>query len=230
MARSWIAYYRVSTAKQGISGLGLEAQQTAVRSYLNNRGGKIIAEFTEIESGRKNDRPALEEALALARLHRSSLVVAKVDRLTRSVGFLSRLLETGIDVCFADLPGTDGPTGRFMLQQMAAVAELEAGLISSRTKLALAAAAARGVRLGGFRGGGISDAARAASHAARTNRSKQRANDLKPLLDTLRQSGIHSASGLARALEERGIPTPSGNQNWSATQVIRALRSLNATK
>jgi DNA invertase Pin-like site-specific DNA recombinase len=147
--RCYVAYYRVSTAKQGHSGLGLEAQREAVARYLAGDGRKVIVEFTEIESGRRGDRPQLEQALGIARLHRCPLVVTKVDRLTRSVSFLSRLLEAGVDVRFADLPAIEGPTGRFMLQQMAAVAELEAGLISTRTKAALAAAKARGQVLGG---------------------------------------------------------------------------------
>src|SRR3954447_24064907 len=147
----FIAYYRVSTDKQGKSGLGLEAQRAAVTNYLNGGQWKIIAEFTEVESGRRSDRPQLDAALKAARLHRAAIVVSKVDRLTRSVAFLSRLLEANVDVRFADLPQIEGPTGRFMLQQMAAVAELEAGLISTRTKAALAAAKARGQKLGGTR-------------------------------------------------------------------------------
>ena len=121
-----MAYYRVSTRKQGRSGLGIAAQQEAVEHYLNGGDWRIVGEFTEVESGRRKDRPELERALAAARLHRVPLVVAKVDRLTRSVAFLSRLLEAGVDVRFADLPSIEGPAGRFMLQQMAAVAELEA--------------------------------------------------------------------------------------------------------
>src|SRR6266550_6101600 len=148
----FLAYYRVSTGKQGKSGLGIEAQRQAVANYLDGGNWRIVGEFIEVESGRRSDRPELEKALAAARVHQVPLVVAKVDRLTRSVAFLSRLLEAGIDVRFADLPAIEGPTGRFMLQQMAAVAELEAGLISSRTKSALAAAKARGVMLGGNRG------------------------------------------------------------------------------
>lgn len=162
----FVAYYRVSTAKQGASGLGLAAQRSAVAAYLKKHG-RIIAEFKEVESGRRSDRPALEQALAAARVHRVPVVVAKVDRLTRSVGFLSRLLESGVEVRFADLPTIEDPTGRFMLQQMAAVAELEAGLISTRTKAALAAAKKRGVKLGGFRGASISKAAHQASKIAR---------------------------------------------------------------
>ena len=150
-AGKFIAYYRVSTPKQGRSGLGLEAQRRAVANYLNGGDWKIIAEFTEVESGRRSDRPQLDAALKAARLHRAALVVSKVDRLTRSVAFLSKLLEANVDVRFADLPQIEGPTGRFMLQQMASVAELEAGLISDRTKKALAAAKARNKKLGGIR-------------------------------------------------------------------------------
>jgi hypothetical protein len=123
----FIAYYRVSTDKQGKSGLGLEAQRTAVTNYLNGGDWKIIAEFTEVETGKRADRPQLDAALKAARLHRAAIVVSEVDRLTRSVAFLSKLLEADVDVRFADLPQIEGPTGRFLLQQMASVAELEAG-------------------------------------------------------------------------------------------------------
>src|SRR5438045_2198345 len=113
----FVAYYRVSTGKQGKSGLGIEAQRAAVAGYLNGGDWKIIGEFTEVESGKRADRPQLDLALAKARLHRVPMVVAKVDRLTRSVAFLSRLLEAGVDVRFADLPQIEGATGRFLLQQ-----------------------------------------------------------------------------------------------------------------
>ncbi len=222
----FVAYYRVSTAKQGSSGLGIEAQRAAVASYLNGGDWRIIAEFTEVESGRRSDRPALEQALTTARLHRTPLVVAKVDRLTRSVAFLSRLLEAGVDVRFADLPAIEGPTGRFMLQQMAAVAELEAGMISSRTKAALAATKARGKRLGGHRGVSLSAAARAAGRAAQSERAQQRAHDLAPVIHDLRSRGIDSANALACALNERNIPTARGTGKWTAVQVSRTLAKL----
>src|SRR6266851_7464183 len=146
---NFVAYYRVSTGRQGKSGLGLEAQRAAVETYLNGGDWRIVEEHTEVESGKNSDRPALDKALAAARLHRASLVVSKVDRLTRSVAFLSRLLEAGVDVRFADLPQIEGATGRFLLHQMVAVAELEASMISSRVKAALKAAKARGTKLGG---------------------------------------------------------------------------------
>lgn len=221
--RRYVAYYRVSTAKQGRSGLGLDAQREAVARYLNGDGWEVIAEFTEVESGRRGDRPQLGQALGAARLHRCPLVVAKVDRLTRSVSFLSRLLEAGVDVRFADLPAIEGPTGRFMLQQMAAVAELEAGLISGRTKAALAAAKARGKVLGGYRGAVLSDEARQAGRAVQMRRAHERAVDLQPIIRHLNECGVTTMTGIARMLNERAIPTARGGRCWTATQVARVL-------
>ena len=129
----FVSYLRVSTDRQGKSGLGLEAQRSAVESYLDSGRWKIIKEFVEVESGRRSDRPKLAEALAMCRAHRAALVVAKVDRLARSQSFLSRILEAGVEVRFCGLPQIEGPTGRFLLQSMMAVAELEAGMISART-------------------------------------------------------------------------------------------------
>lgn len=221
-ASRFIAYYRVSTAKQGRSGLGIEAQRAAVVGYLNGGNWSIVAEFVETESGRRSDRPQLDKALAAARARRCPIVVAKVDRLTRSVGFLSRLLEAGVDVRFADLPAIEGPTGRFMLQQMASVAELEAGLISKRTRDALAAAKARGKQLGGNRGTKPSPAASAAGVAARVDRAAARARDLAPVVAEIRQAGAASLREIAAALTEREIPAPRGG-TWQPTQVGRLL-------
>jgi DNA invertase Pin-like site-specific DNA recombinase len=222
----FIAYYRVSTSKQGKSGLGLDAQRAAVANYLNGGRWTIKAEFTEVESGRCSERPQLARALATARVHRLPLIVAKVDRLTRSVAFLSQLLEAGVDVRFADLPSIEGPTGRFMLQQMAAVAELEAGLISTRTKAALAQAKERGVRLGGNRGSIISKEAQLAGNASRLRKAMARANDLAPTIAEIKGTGVTSLNGIAYALNERSIPTPRGNGHWSAVQVQRLLAQL----
>lgn len=231
MKRRFVAYYRVSTRKQGQSGLGIEAQRIAVANYLGDGLANVVAEFTEVESGRRNDRVALDEALTVARLHRAALVVAKVDRLTRSVGFLERLLDAGVDVRFADLPAIEGPTGRFMLQQMAAVAELEAGLISARTKAALAAAKARGQQLGGNRGFTLSDEAKALGRHEQSLHADRRARDLAPLLLKLRAEGVSSPTEIARALTGQGIPTARGGAIWSAPQVTlvkaRLARMLN---
>jgi DNA invertase Pin-like site-specific DNA recombinase len=222
----FIAYYRVSTGRQGKSGLGLEAQREAVKTYLDGGDWQIVDEYTEVESGRNADRPALEKALAAARLHRASLVVSKVDRLTRSVAFLSRLLEAGVDVRFADLPQIEGATGRFLLQQMVAVAELEAGMISARTKAALAAAKRRGVKLGGNRGTKPTAKMQKASKAALQARADARAADVAPVIAELKAAGATSLQAIADGLNAKKIPTARGQGEWSATQVMRVLERL----
>jgi DNA invertase Pin-like site-specific DNA recombinase len=222
----FVAYFRVSTARQGKSGLGIEAQRKAVETYLNGGDWQIVGEFTEVESGKRSDRPELDKALAAARLHRASLVVSKVDRLTRSVAFLSRLLEAGVDVRFADLPQIEGATGRFLLQQMVAVAELEAGMISKRTKDALAAAKRRGTKLGGDRGVIPSAKVRAKGQAAIQKRVASRAADLAPEIEKLRAAGLTSLRAIAAALNESGIETPRGEGKWQAAQVARVMISI----
>jgi DNA invertase Pin-like site-specific DNA recombinase len=150
MARGkFISYLRVSTDKQGRSGLGVEAQRTAVDSYLNGGRWTLVTEYVETESGRRSDRPQLAKALAHAKAIGATVVFAKLDRLTRNVDLLRSLVASDVDLVFCDLPHVPpGAMGRFLLTQMASVAELEAGLISERTKAALAATKARGVKLG----------------------------------------------------------------------------------
>jgi hypothetical protein len=162
-------------------------------------------------------------------------VVAKVDRLTRSVGFLSRLLEAGVDARFADLPQNQGPTGRFMLQQMASVTELEAGMISTRTRAALAAAKARGQKLGGARvrrSEGkrvlLSAAAWKAGTAVLTARALARAADIVPTIEALRDNGITTLRAIATALNEAGISTPRGTGKWFAVRSSKRCRGLKA--
>ena len=222
----FVAYYRVSTGRQGKSGLGLEAQREAVKVYLNGGDWTIVGEYTEVESGKNADRPALEKALAAARMHRASLVVSKVDRLTRSVAFLSRLLEASVDVRFADLPQIEGATGRFLLQQMVAVAELEAGMISARTKAALAAAKKRGAKLGGNRGVTPTAKMRKLSTAALQKRADERAADIAPAIKALQEAGKTSLRAIADGLNAQNIPTSRGNGEWTATQVMRVLERL----
>src|SRR5271168_1613901 len=144
----FISYLRVSTARQGASGLGLEAQREAVRNYLNGGRWTLVQEVVEVESGKRNDRPAIAEALRLCRLHRATLIIAKLDRLARNVHFISSLMESGVEFVAVDFPQAN----RLTVHILAAVAEHEAKAISERTKVALAAAKARGVRLGGDRG------------------------------------------------------------------------------
>ena len=221
----FLAYYRVSTGKQGRSGLGIEAQHQAVANYLNGGNWRVVGEFTEVESGRRSDRPELEKALAAARVRQVPLVVAKIDRLTRSVAFLSKLLEAGVDVRFADLPAIEGATGKFLLQQMAAVAELEAGMISARTKAALAAAKQRGKKLGGDRGARLTAKARAAGRAVLQARAQERAADLAETVKELQATGCESLRAIAAGLDARGIPAVRGGK-WSAVQVSRLLERL----
>ena len=139
-----IAYYRVSTARQGRSGLGLEAQRLAVQTYLCNQ--RPLYEFVEVESGTSCDRPQLQAALAACRVHRATLIIAKLDRLARNVAFVSALMDAGVEFLACDFPQAN----RLTIHILSAVAEHEAKMISERTKAALAAAKARGTRLGGL--------------------------------------------------------------------------------
>ncbi|HER8900608.1 TPA: recombinase family protein [Streptococcus pyogenes] len=226
-AGRFIAYLRVSTARQGISGLGLDAQRETVRAFLNGGDWSLLAEFIEVESGRRSDRPQLAAALARCRAMRATLIVANVSRLTRSVSFLSRLLEAGVDVRFCDLPQIEGPTGRFLLTQMVAVAELEAGLIGERTRKALTAAKARGVRLGGLRANSreVHRAGVLASVAVRVEAADRRAADLAPLLAEVRAAGASSLREIAKGLNDHGARTPAGRE-WGPVQVSRLLTRL----
>lgn len=224
----FVSYLRVSTDRQGKSGLGLEAQREAVAIYLNGGAWKLISEFVEVESGRRADRPELGKALALCRAHRAALVVAKVDRLARSQSFLSRILEAGVDVRFCDLPQIEGPTGRFLLQSMMSVAELEAGMISARTKAALAASKARGKKLGGFRGRAGTAADTALARAARSKKADTQADALAPILSRIDPAGSASLRTVAASLNAEGIPTPRGQGIWTATAVSRLRERLEA--
>jgi len=219
---TYIAYYRVSTAKQGASGLGLEAQKEAVEQFLNGGNWTLAAEFTEVESGKRNDRPELAKALRACRLYGAKLVIAKLDRLSRDAHFLLGLEKAGVDFVAADMPSAN----RLTVGIMAMVADEERRMISARTKAALKAAKARGVRLGGNRGSVVDYAARQISAAVRSNRAKERATDLAPIIEELKASGVSSLGAIARALTERGIPTARGGNVWTPAGVSRVLARL----
>jgi DNA invertase Pin-like site-specific DNA recombinase len=214
-----VAYYRVSTDKQGRSGLGLEAQRAAVRAFLDGKGWPPLAEFVEVESGKHADRPELAKAMAACRLYGATLVIARLDRLSRNAAFLLTLRDAGVEFVACDMPDAN----RLTVGIMAMVAEDEAERISARTKAALAAAKARGTKLGGFRGYTFSAADHAAAADAKTARAQQTAAGLLPTLRELQAAGIVSLSGLARALTQRGVPTPGGGGRWQAVQVQRVL-------
>jgi DNA invertase Pin-like site-specific DNA recombinase len=200
----------------------LEAQREAVQSYLLRQPHDLIAEKVEIESGRNNDRPQLREALAIARSHRATLIIAKLDRLARNVAFVSHLLESGVDFVAADFPEAN----RLTIHILSAVAEHEARMISDRTKAALNAARARGVMLGGDRGNlpAVAMKGAAASAAARARLSDERARDLAPIIGSLREAGSSLAT-IAGELTARGIPAARGGA-WSASQVGRLLQRV----
>jgi DNA invertase Pin-like site-specific DNA recombinase len=224
--KNFVAYYRVSTRKQGESGLGLEAQRSAVRSFVGD--ANILAEFEEVESGGRSARPALEAALRECRLRKATLVIAKLDRLARSVAFISRLQEEGVQLVACDNPHANA----FTVHILAAMAELERKLISERTRAALAAAKGRGVQLGGVRQGhdikNFAALGRERSRSARMLAASRRAADHMELINDLRSGGEPSLRSLASGLNELGIPAPRGGR-WCATQVRRVLTSMGAT-
>lgn len=213
----FVAYFRVSTARQGQSGLGLEAQRAKVAAFT----GAVVAEFVEVESGRKTNRPQLHAALRACRLYGARLVVAKFDRLSRNAAFLMTLKDSGVDFVAADMPEANSLT----VGIMALVAQQEAEAISQRTKEALAAAKARGSRIGGGPGPNpaAGDRGREASLTARREAATARRTDLLPEIEAIRAAGITALAGIARELNRRGIETPRRRGQWQAAQVGRLL-------
>jgi DNA invertase Pin-like site-specific DNA recombinase len=218
-ARQYVAYYRVSTERQGFSGLGLEAQRAAVRRFLEKAPGKLVAEFTEIKSGSKGCRPQLAEALRVCRMRRAVLLIASLDRLARNVALISSLMDSDLEFVAVDFPRAT----RLTLHVLAAIAEYESSLISERLKAAFAAAKARGVKLGGSRGKS-SDmrAAVAASVAARRAKTKARAMDLAPIAWDLKAKGRSNVE-IAEHFNRQRIETPK-RVKWRSSGVRRILR------
>jgi len=214
----YVTYFRVSTERQGQSGLGLEGQRAAVAAHVLGRG-EVVAEFVEVESGKNNDRPQLAAALAAAKAAGATLLIAKLDRLSRDVHFISGLLKADVEVKAADMPAAD----RFMFHIMAAVAEKEASAISERTKAALAAAKARGTLLG-MANPQIAkhmEQAVSASVATRTGKADTFAANVLPLIERL-QAGGASLRSIAADLNERGVRTARGGL-WHAATVRNVL-------
>ena len=223
---SFVAYYRVSTARQGRSGLGLDAQRRAVTDFLNGGSWELKAEFVEIESGKNDERPQLEQALAMCELSNATLVVAKLDRLSRNLAFLAKLQESGARFVAADMPEANELT----IHIMAAVAQAERKAISKRTKEALAAAKARGVRLGGNRGN-LNDLRKGPTKSAevRSAAAKIRADKVGRQIDAIVAAGQGSTlRQIAYALNERGITAPRGG-SWHAAQVKAVLQRSHVT-
>lgn len=211
MNGKFIAYYRVSTSRQGESGLGLEAQRAAVVSYLNGGNWTVLEEFVEIESGKKAKRPQLAAAMAAAKKAKATLIVAKLDRLARNLHFLSGLMEGGVDFLAVDNPTAN----RLTVHILAAVAEDEGRRISDRTKAALAAAKARGTVLG-KNGTKLATANKAAAD--------EFAADLKILIEKYLAAGL-SRFDIADSLNRQQIATARGGK-WHSTSVQRMVKRL----
>jgi DNA invertase Pin-like site-specific DNA recombinase len=214
----FVSYLRVSTAKQGRSGLGLEAQREAVANYLSGlAGAKLIGEYVEIESGKANERPKLAAALHMAKVTGAKLIVAKLDRLSRNVAFTAALQDSHVSFVCADMPEAT----EFTIHILAAVAQHERKAISARTKAALQAAKRKGTLLGNPNG------ARALRKAGKGNaaavkrikkKAESRAEQLAPIIGDIRASGVTSLQGIARELNARGMQTARGGQ-WHASTV-----------
>lgn len=216
MPAGMIAYLRVSTESQGRSGLGLEAQRAAVEKLAGQYGQSVVHEYLEIETGKIDNRPQLNAAIQHCRRVRGTLVVAKLDRLSRNATFLlafdDMIKRAGIDFLVCDTPHLD----RFMLGVHALVAERERLMISDRTKAALAAAKARGVRLGTRSGTKLS----AAGLETRRAKAKQFAQNVAPIIAQIRAAGASSLTEIANALNARGVMSPNGGI-WYANSVRR---------
>ena len=231
----FVTYYRVSTAKQGASGLGLEAQQAAVESYVGRESGQIVAPpFIEVESGKLKDRPQLKRAIAHARQHKAVLLVAKLDRLARNVSFLANLLEAGVDFRACDNPHAT----RLTIHILAAVAEEEARAISERTKAALKAAKARGVKLGSsrehhwegkeqHRTEGQKKATIAAAKLRKSQHMVAESEVLPKLLD-LRKAG-KSLRKIAEEMNRQEVLSPTG-RSWNPMMIQRLLKPFKSNK
>lgn len=211
-ATRFIAYYRVSTDRQGRSGLGLEAQQEAVHQYLIGKAADVVAEYVEVESGANNDRPKLKEALAACRREKATLLIAKLDRLARSVSFISNLMDSTTDFVAVDMPHAS----RLVLHVMAAFAEHEREMISERTKAALAAAKTRGVRLG------INGTVLAAQHKAD---AIAYAETLRAAVNSAVLSGARTTREIADYLNTTGIASRQGGF-WHPASTARLLHRL----
>ena len=218
MEKKYVAYYRVSTAKQGASGLGLEAQQYAVVTFL--KGQKITSEFVEVESGKKNNRPQLIAAIEQARKIKATLVIAKLDRLSRNASFIFTLKDSGVDFVCADMPDANTLT----IGIFAVLAQHERELISSRTKAALQAKIAQGAKLGNPQNLTYADrvaGAQVLKEKALTNQNNKRA---AAMIKLYRKQGL-SWLGIAGKLNEDGFRTSRGRE-FQAVQVQRIIKRL----
>jgi DNA invertase Pin-like site-specific DNA recombinase len=215
----FFSYLRVSTDRQGERGYGLDAQRKAIADYLDGGSWELLGEYVEVESGKRNDRPQLEAALAACRRHKAKLVIAKLDRLSRNLAFIATLMERKVDFVCCDMPEAN----RLTIHIIAAMAEHERNMISDRTKRGLAAAKSRGVKLGGPK---LPQARKAAQIAIRQSAERHAAN-VVPIIRDIQRAGARTLREIAAALNARGIPTARGGQ-WHAMTVRNVLAVLNS--
>jgi DNA invertase Pin-like site-specific DNA recombinase len=214
-----VIYCRVSTASQGASGLGMDAQAARCLAFCDTEGLEVLHTFREVESGTQDDRPMLADALTLARSRRAALIVAKVDRLGRRLSTVVRVLDGRSPVYVAELGRA---ASRLVVELQAVIASDEARKISDRTKAALAQAKARGTQLGNPRWSESIDGAR----AARVSKADRFAASIMPAVGEIKAAGVTTLDGIAKCLTARGIRTSRGGQEWNAKQVSRVLARL----
>ena len=210
----FVSYCRVSTDRQGKSGLGLEAQKKAVADYLNGGSWELVGEFVEVESGKRADRPELAKAIETCKRHKAKLVIAKLDRLSRNLAFIATMMEAGVEFVAVDNPTAN----RLTIHILAAVAQHEREMISERTKAALQAAKARGKRLGNPK---LADVRAKGSQSNKVAADRFAAN-VVPIIRQVQKQGIESFAGIAAALNERGVKTARGGR-WAHVQVSAIL-------
>lgn len=221
MEGRYVSYCRVSTCTQGASGLGIEAQRKAITDYLNGGDWDLVKEFIEVESGKRYDnRPMLQQALDTCKRTGSKLLIAKLDRLSRNVAFIANLMESGVEFVAADMPMAN----KFTVHILAAVAQHEREMISARTKAALQAAKARGVKLGSPKGISVEVSRKGAvrSLSERQRKADEHAQRIYPVIKELQQEGL-SLRGIAKRLSEEKELTPRGTTNWQAMTVKYVL-------
>jgi DNA invertase Pin-like site-specific DNA recombinase len=227
VSATFVVYHRVSTKQQGLSGLGQEAQRRMTDDYVARlSGARILSTFTEVETGKRSDRPELRKALALARKRKACLLVAKLDRLARNVAFVAALMEADVDFRAADFPEAN----RLMIHILAAIAEYEAKLISDRTKAALESRRVRMIKLDpNFKLGNVKNLRRGCSPAPALNkaRAQAEAERLRPVIAQLQKDGVTSSHALAAKLNDQGYTTGRG-MSWYPATVLRVLRRLKA--
>ena len=219
--RHYIAYLRVSTDKQGEQGHGISAQRLAIQNHLATNCGELLDEYVEVESGKKNDRPELQKAISRCKMSRATLIIAKLDRLSRNLAFIANLMDAGIDFVACDNPYAN----KLTIHILAAIAEHEREMISRRTREALAAAKAKGIKLGGYRGTTVTDKIRQDALLARRAKSKEYSANVIPMIQEHLGIG-YSLNATARILNQQRIVTVRGGK-WTAKSISRILSTGN---